>query len=455
MNVAITPISKDLGTTISGVQTAITVFTLVMAVFMIPGSKLTDLFGRKRCFVAGLIIYGIGGVLATIAQGLPTMILGYSVFEGVGSGLLIPPVYILVTIAHPDVKSRAKYFGIVSGAGGIGAAAGPLIGGLLTSSISWRAAFTVQVLLVVLIIWMSRSISDAPVSEPRPRFDLVGAVLSAAGLFFIVLGVLQSRTYGWFKSREAFTVGNTIIIPKGSISPVWIFVVIGALIIVFFFWYIRRRETNGQPVLLSIRMFSERVANLGMGTQFIQWLILQGGFFVISVFLQQARNYNAIQTGFILTPATLGILVSAGAAQKLAQRRSQRTLIIAGFVASSVGMALLLALVRVDSSILTTVPGLLLIGLGVGVMLTSSVNVVQSAFGEQDQGEISGLSRSVSNLGSSVGTALAGSVLVGAGANLSGGRDFGAALAVILGVALIGLAISLLLPREVESTQSA
>ena len=188
MNVAISAIAKDLGTTVAGVQTAITLFTLTMAALMIPGSKLTDIWGRKRCFVAGLVVYGAGGLLAALSMGLPLLIVGYSLLEGMGSALMIPPIYILVTVAFPDVKSRARYFGVVSGAGGLGAAAGPLIGGLVTSAISWRASFGLQVLVVAWIIFLARGITDPARPGPRPRFDLTGAVLSAAGLFFVVLG---------------------------------------------------------------------------------------------------------------------------------------------------------------------------------------------------------------------------------------------------------------------------
>src|SRR6201992_2355684 len=154
MNVAITNISKDLGTTVAGVQTSITLCTLTMAALMIPGSKLTDIWGRKRCFVVGLAVYAVGGLLAALSQGLPLLVVGYSLLEGVGSALMIPPLYILVTVTVPDVRSRARYFGVVSGAGGLGAAAGPLIGGLVTSAISWRASFGLQVLVVALIIWL-------------------------------------------------------------------------------------------------------------------------------------------------------------------------------------------------------------------------------------------------------------------------------------------------------------
>src|ERR1700722_17561746 len=445
-NVAISSIARDLGTTASGVQTAITLFTLTMAALMIPGSKLTDIWGRKRCFVLGLVVYAVGGLLAALSQGLPLLIVGYALLEGVGSALMIPPIYILVTVTFPDVKSRAKYFGVVSGAGGLGAAAGALIGGLVTSAISWRASFGLQVLVVAWIIWLSRKITDPARPGPRPRFDLTGAVLSAAGLFFVVLGFLQSRTYGFAKSRQDFAIGGTVVVPKGSISPGWLFVAIGALFLLWFFLHVRSREKKGKDVLLPLRLFRNRLANLGLGTQTIQWLILPGSFFTVSVYLQEVNHYNAIQTGLILTPATVGILAASAAAGRFARRHPQRWLIIAGFLVAAAGMILLLVLVRAHAGIWRWIPGLLLFGAGVGTMLTSSVNVVQSSFPDKDQGEISGLSRSVSNLGSSFGTAVVGSVLVAV--KLPEGRPFAVALAIMLVVALIGLVLAVLIPRQ-------
>src|SRR5215469_6998507 len=450
MNVAISAIANDLGTTVSGVQTAITLFTLTMAALMIPGSKLTDIWGRKRCFELGLIVYGVGGVLALVAQALPLLIVGYSVFEGVGSALMIPPIYILVTVAFPDVKSRARYFGVVSGAGGLGAAAGPLIGGLVTSAISWRASFGLQVLVVAWIILLARKITDPGRSAAKPAFDLTGAVLSAAGLFFVVLGLLQSRTYGFFASRQDFAIGGTVLIPKGSISPVWLFVAVGALFLVWFFLHVRHREKKGKDVLLPLRLFRNRVSNLGLGTQTIQWLVLQGCFFTVSVYLQEVDGYNAVKTGLMLTPATIGILAASALADRFARRHPQRWLIIAGFLATALGMVLLLALVRAHSSIATWIPGLFLFGVGVGTMLTSSVNVVQSSFPNNDQGDISGLSRSVSNLGSSLGTALVGSVMVAV--NLPEGRPFAVGLLSMLVATLIGLVIAVLIPRDSADT---
>jgi MFS family permease len=446
MNVAISTIAADIGTTVIGMQTAITLFTLTMAALMIPGSKLTDIWGRKTCFMAGLVIYGSGALLAAFAQGIGLMVVGYSVLEGVGSALMIPPIYILITVAFTDTRSRARYFGVVSGAAGLGAAAGPLIGGLVTSAISWRASFLLQVLIVASILVMARRITDPARTEPAPRFDLPGAVLSALGLCLVVLGILQSSTYGWFAARTDFTVGDTVVIAAGGISPVWLFVGVGALILLWFAIHIRSRERKGKDPLIASRLFRNRTSNRGLATQMIQWLILQGSFFVISVFLQQVRGLNAIQTGLMLTPATVGILAASAAADRLARRRSQVWLIRAGFIITTAGMILLLALVRDDSNLLSFVPGLLFMGAGIGVMLTSSVNVVQSSFGEQDQGDISGLSRSVSNLGSSLGTALAGSILVAAA--YPGGRPFALALTTLVIISLIGLVIAYLLPTR-------
>jgi MFS family permease len=426
MNVMINDISSDLDTTVRGVQTAITLFLLIMAIFMIPGSKLTDRWGRKRCFLVGLTLYGIGALLSALAPGLALLIVGNSVLEGVGTALLIPPVYILTTLAFHDIGSRAKAFGMISAAGGVGAAAGPLIGGLITSGISWRAAFAFQALIVATILLLSRRLEDPLPADPKRRFDTVGAALSAAGMFFLVFGILQA---------------------DNDAALLAVFVAIGLVFLALFFVHARVDEKAGREPLLSLSLFRNRTSNLGLVTQNVQWLLLMGISFVVSVFLQTVRDFSAIKTGVVFTAATVGILVSSLAAARLARRRAQRTLIRAGFVVTIAGIALLLALIGLSSHVLAFVPGLLLIGLGVGVMLTPSVNVVQSSFPEERQGEISGLSRSVSNLGSSFGTAVAGTILV---ANLGAGNtSYVVAMLALAAVAVIGLAAAMGLPREV------
>ncbi len=446
MNVSINAIAKELNVTVIEIQTAITLFTLVMAALMIPGSKLTDIWGRKFCLMLGLVIYGVGGLMAALAPTIGVLTVGYSFLEGIGTALLIPPVYIFVTVSFSDLPSRARAFGIISGAAGIGSAAGPLIGGIVTSTISWRASFLLQVVVVATIIVLARRIVDPGIQGARPRFDLAGAVLSAAGLFFIVLGILQSRTYGWFAAKQAFTIGSTVIIPQGGISPVWPLVAIGALFLVWFFLHIRSDERAGKEPLLATRLFRNRTANLGLTTQNMQWLTMQGTFFVISVYLQTVRGFSAIQTGLALTPATIGILLASALAGRMAARRQQKRLIAGGFAVNIVGIVLLLLLGSATANVWALAPGLLLIGIGVGVMLTASVNVVQSSFPEQDQGEISGLSRCISNLGSSLGTAFVGSVLV---SDLVAGNKTYALAMIVMGVfACIGFVAGALLPAN-------
>src|SRR3954447_8160726 len=423
MNVMINDISKDLDTTVQGVQVAITIFLLVMAALMIPGGKLTDRYGRKRCFRAGLMLYGVGAVMSAVSPGLGVLILGNSIFEGVGTALLIPPVYILTTMLFGDLTSRARAFGVISGMGGVGAAAGPLIGGFISTALSWRVAFVFQAAVIGIILIMSRRINDPVPADPTRPFDTFGAVLSAAGLILLVTGIMQAD------NNAALMLG---------------LMVVGAILLAWFFLHARAMERAKKEPLLSTGLFRNRTSNLGLITQNVQWLILMGTSFVVSAYLQVVRGYNAVGTGVIFTAATAGILISSLKAEALARKWSQRTLVLGGFVGTVVGILVLLALAKGSPSAWAFAPGLFLIGLGVGTMLTPSVNIVQSSFDESLQGEISGLSRSISNLGSSLGTAIAGTILV---ADLTGHGGYALAMLALAAAGLIGLGAALLLPR--------
>ena len=268
---------------------------------------------------------------------------------------------------------------------------------------------------------------DPLAPDPTRPFDAVGAILSGVGMFCVVFGILQAGS------------NNALLA---------IFLAIGAVFLLAFFLFIRARERAGKEALLSTGLFKNRTCNLALVTQNIQWLLLMGVSFVVSVFLQEVRGYSAIKTGVIFTAATLGILFSSLAAERLAKRYAQRTLIVAGFVVTIAGIAILLGLVRASDSIWAFVPGLALVGLGLGAMLTPSVNVVQSSFPEELQGEISGLSRSISNLGSSFGTAIAGTILVSVVA--TGNRAYAWAMAVLIVIGLVGLGAALLLPAKLQ-----
>jgi MFS family permease len=301
---------------VTGVQAAITLFLLIMAVLMIPASKLTDRWGRKRCFTAGLVLYGIGALVSAASPGLGVLILGNSVLEGVGTALLIPPVYILTTLRFSDLTSRARAFGVISGLGGLGAAAGPLIGGVITTAISWRAAFVFQAAVVALIVLLSRRVEDPLPADPTRPFDASGAVLSAVGMFLVVFGVLQADS---------------------NLALMAALLAAGAAFLAWFFLHIRAEERAGKEPLLSTSLFKNRTSNLGLVTQNIQWLLLMGVSFVVAVFLQTVRGYNAIETGVIFTAATVGVLVSSLGAERFAKRREQKTPIIAASWSPSPG----------------------------------------------------------------------------------------------------------------------
>jgi predicted MFS family arabinose efflux permease len=306
-----------------------------------------------------------------------------------------------------------------------------LIGGVITTWISWRAAFVFQALVIATIILLSRRLVDPLPPDPDRPFDVVGAILSGVGMFCLVFGILQAGS-------------NNVLMT--------VFLLIGAAFLIWFYLYIRSLEQRGKEPLLSTGLFRNRTSDLALVTQNIQWLVLMGTSFVVSVFLQTVRGYNAIQTGVIFTAATVGILVSSLAAERLAKKYRQKSLIVVGFVVTLAGIGLLLGLVHVSTRNVAFVPGLLLIGLGLGGMLTPSVNIVQSSFPEQLQGEISGLSRSVSNLGSSFGTAIAGTILVSVVA--TGNRAYTWAMVAVAVFGLIGLGAAWLLPAKIERQES-
>jgi MFS family permease len=433
MNVMINDMSEDLGTSVQGIQVVITLFLLVMAALMIPASKLTDRFGRKRLFIAGLVVYGAGVVVSALAPNLGVLIVGHSLLAGVGTALLIPPVYILTTLRFDDLRDRARAFGIISALGGIGAAMGPLIGGVITTWIDWRAAFVFQALVVVLILVLARSVEDPVAPDPTRRFDVGGAVLSAVGLIALVMGILA--------------LDDVLVLAIGLLLA-------GVAVLAWFLFRSSRMERGGREPLVSPTLFRNRTSNRAMLTQVLQWMLLMGVSFVVAAYLQVVRGYNAIETGVIFTGITLGILVSSLAAGRLVYRFAQRTLIASGFVLIAIGVATLIWLVAVLPGGWAFVPGLTLIGLGLGLGLTPSVNVVQSAFPEARQGEISGVSRAVSNLGSSLGTAIAGTILVAGLVEPS--RSYALAMAFLGLIGLAGVALALALPKaEMERAGSS
>jgi MFS family permease len=383
-----------------------------MAALMITGSKLTDIWGRKRTFLLGVLLFGAGATIAALAPAMGWMALGYSLGMGIASALLIPPIYILTTVAIADINQRAAAFGLIGGAGAVGSAAGPLIGGIITTAISWRATFISEALLALAILILSRRITDIPFTGVKPKLDITGVALSAAGMAFIIFGLLLAGDYGWLRARQDFAIGNVVLFQQGGISPVFPFIGIGLLVLWLFFRHMQRLEKAGKEPLVHRRVLTNGVTNLGLLTQNVQWFVLLGTSFVVSVYLQTAQAHSAIETGLILTPATIGVLIASWRVGTMVRKYSPRVILLIGFGVAAVGIGLVIFAGMRFPSDWALAPGLFLLGLGLGAALPASVNLVQSSMPEEDQGEISGVSRSVSNLGSSLGTAVSGAVMI-------------------------------------------
>jgi MFS family permease len=405
MNVSIATVAKDVGTTVTGIQGAITAYTLVMAALMITGAKIGAIIGRKRAFAIGCVIYGCGSFTTSIAQSLPVLLFGWSFLEGVGAALILPAIVALVAGNFPAERRPAAY-GLVAAAGAIAVAVGPLVGGFCTTYFSWRWVFAGEVVVVLGILLMTRRIADAPV-EQRPRLDVVGAVLSALGLGLLVFGVLRTSEWGWIQPK-----------PDGpswaGLSPsVWLALAGLFVIWVFFRWEERVESRGGEP-LVRAEMLRNKQLNGGLMMFFFQFLAQAGLFFVVPLYLSVCLGLTALETGARLLPLSLTLLVAALGVPRLFPHASPRLVVRAGLFALLAGTIVLLAALEPDSGAEIVLVPMLLIGLGIGALASQLGAITVSAVPDDQSPEVGGIQNTMTNLGASMGTALAGSIMIGA-----------------------------------------
>ena len=405
MNVSIAQVAEDVGTTVTGIQTAITLYTLVMATLMITGGKIGSLIGRKRAFMIGCVIYGAGSLTTALAPTLTVLIIGWSFLEGIGAALIMPAIVALVASNFPP-EGRPRAYGLVASAGAIAVAAGPLIGGFVTTYWTWRYVFAGEVVVVAAILMLTRRIQDA-LPETKHRLDLVGAALTAAGLGLAVYGVLRSGEWGWIQPK-----------PGGpewlGISPTLWLILAGALIIRIFFAWEARVVASGREPLVRIEML--RVAQLtgGLTMFFFQFMIQAGIFFIVPLFLSVALGLTALETGVRLLPLSVALLLTAVAIPKYRPNAAPRTVVRWGLIALLAGIVSLIAALEVGVGAEIVAVPMLLTGLGVGALASQLGAVTVSAVPDKDTGEVGGLQNTMTNLGASLGTALAGSILIAA-----------------------------------------
>ena len=403
MNVSIATVAKDVGTTVTGIQTAITLYTLVMAMFMITGGKIGSIIGRKRAFAIGCVIYGVGSLTTALAPNLTVLIVGWSFLEGLGAALILPAIVALVAGNFPP-PGRPRAYGLVMAAGAIAVAVGPLIGGFATTYFSWRWVFVGEVVIVLGILVLARRVQDAP-PERRPKLDLVGTLLSATGLGLAVYGVLRSSEWGWIQPKpdgpELLGVSPTVWCILGGLFVIWLFLE----------WE-RRLEKRGAEPLVRPELLANRQLAGGLILFFFQYLIQAGLFFTIPLYLSVALGLSAIDTGIRILPLSITLLLAAAGIPRFLPNVSPRRVVRLGLLAMLAGIVSLFASIDPAAGAeIVTVP-LLLAGLGIGALASQLGSVTVSAVPDQDSPEVGGLQNTGTNLGASIGTALAGSMLI-------------------------------------------
>jgi EmrB/QacA subfamily drug resistance transporter len=404
MNVAISQLVEDFDTTVTTIQAVIAFYALVMAALMMTGGKIGDIWGRRRTFVVGLCIYACGSALTAVSWNVPSLTLGWSVLEGIGAAMVLPAMFALVA-GNFEGSQRAVAYGVLGGVSGVGIAVGPILGGWATTELTWRIVFAGEVVVAAAILLGSRAISEPERAEGKKELDVVGALLSAIGLGVLVLGVLQASNWGWLAPR------NSPWEPFGfSLTP-FVIAAGGAILGLFAIWE-RRREQSGREPLVHLDLLKLPRLRGGVSMLVAQNLILMGIFFTVPLFLQIVQGLDALETGVRMLPASAGLFASAIAGSALARRFSPKLLVRAGLLVVLLAALLLLDTVEAELDNTSFLVAMGVLGIGMGLVVSQLGNVVQSSVGDADRSEAGGLQSTAQQLGSSLGTALLGAIVI-------------------------------------------
>jgi MFS family permease len=403
MNVSMATVAKDVGTTITGIQTAITLYTLVMASLMITGGKLGQILGRRRAFALGCVIYGCGSFITALSPSLGVLLLGWSCLEGIGAALILPAIVALVA-SNFGRDTRPRAYGLVASAGAIAVAVGPIVGGLFTTYLSWRWVFVAEVLIVLVLLVLARRMAEGK-RDTGVRLDLVGTVLSALGLALIVFGILRSGTWGFVKPKPGAPAW------LGLSPTIWLVLGGGAVSWVFVQWE-NRQLTHGREPLIDPAILRIPVLRGGLTSFFFQFLLQGGMFFAVPLFLSVALGLSAIDTGVRLLPLSITLILAAAGIPKLFPHASPRRVVQVGFTALFGGLVVMVALLDAGAGPEITTWPMLLAGLGVGALASQLGSITVSSVPDEQSGEVGGLQNTVTNLGMSIGTALTGAIII-------------------------------------------
>ena len=413
MSVSISTLVVDLNTSVTAVQTAIALYTLVMASLMIAGAKIGDIFGRRKIFFVGLTIYATGTLIASLSPNIVTFILGWSFMEGIGAALMLPAMVALIAGNYPAGIERTKAYAVLAMVGSSAAAIGPIVGGIFTTYLSWRLAFFSELFVVAFIVLNRQIIKDAIYQGKAPSFDFKGFILTVTGFVSLVGGIILASYYGILYARTDVVVAGQTIITAGQLSPtVWL-VLTGLSILTIFYFYEKSRLDKKLSVLIDVRLFTQRIVLAGSFTMFAQYLATASIIYSLALYLQMGLGYNAIQNGLTLLPLSIAVVIAALFGSKvLASRIAPRWVVMAGFGFMTLGAASMGLTARNATSGIDFALGIFLIGLGVGLIASQNQNLVISSVPNKFSSEISGVLNTCLNIGSSMGTALAGAIII-------------------------------------------
>lgn len=392
MNVAISTLVVELHTTLSIIQAIIALYALIIASFMLLGSKIQDILGRKKTFLIGLGIYATGTTIATLSLNAGMLLIGWAILEGIGAAMMFPATTTLVGASYKG-KDRITAFGIWGGIAAVGAAIGPIIGGIFTTYLTWRLVFASELVFVALILIFRHYLTESEPTLKWKDLDIVGALLSIVSLVLIVLGIL-------LLTRPEFWAYVATLLISGSI-----------LFIIFLLWQ-RRRINKGLEPLSDISLLKNRLFNIGNFNSIIQQIPLAGFLFIIPVFLQQVTKVDAFTTGLALLPASITILIFSLIGARLSSKLEPKYILMIGFIIAAAGTYILGGVFNVNTQVVDIIPGTVVFGIGIGFLLSQMTNLIISAARADQETDASGLFNAFKNLGYSVGTALIGVLLL-------------------------------------------
>ena len=411
MNVAIPTIVAEFDTTVTAIQGAVSLYSLVIAALILPGGTLPSRHSSRRVMTVALIIYAGGTLVAAISWNTTILYLGWSFIEGSAAAVLLPLTFTVLTVSYED-NDRAKAFGLLAGVNGVGSTLGPIIGGALTTYASWRWGFTLQIIGVVVILFFVQYVSPNPLSETRNSLDGGGTALSIVGATSLVTGFLLSGKYGWLVARRPFFVGETQFNPFGTSPAIWL---LGGGLLAFavFVQYERRMERAGKSPLVPLNIMTNRSFLSGVITYNIRSIVSAGFMFIFPVYLQAALGYTAFETGLALLPYSLASVLFASFTPGWRKFISAKTLIQVGIACMGVGLVVLYTQTGPSQTISGMVIPVAFYGAGVGLILAQISNMTMSAVPTADSAEASGVLNVSSSIGFSLGTAVVGSFFLG------------------------------------------